>query len=483
MNNSFMFNGEQREYLYLNPGWKIPPWAPIDWEIVEVPGRDGGYLKKKKVSVLSLEVPVTFYANDVDATIEEVKEDLADWLLHDEEKELIFAQNPERVFYVVVDGSLDLDELVVRGKGTITFIAPDASRHARQEKVDVSDDTTGLHILTVDNRGGKETYPIIEMKSDGDYTHINITNGNQVNWIGREVDLEQYQPKKRLELIWHDTLATTTGWATETGIKGFDGVATGTITSNGYSFQPSSFGTVSSAWHGPVLKKSIGKPLTNFQLEARMEFTNPQFGLYGRAEIYLLNDLNEVVGKIALKNTSGNDKKNVPEARAGDGTTHRYLIDGDDYVGYSNFYGIVKLIRVGKTWAASFTVIDKATGLQESERLYETYYDKDDQFIRQPTQVAIHFGQYGSKPTALLAVHDVWIYQINELTDAEIPYVVKKDDVITFDHVKKRILVNGEDRIDLKAFGAEFFPLEKGMNIIQSYPSLPMTCRYKERFK
>jgi hypothetical protein len=59
---------------------------------------------------------------------------------------------------------------------------------------------------------------------------------------------------------------------------------------------------------------------------------------------------------------------------------------------------------------------------------------------------------------------------------------VKKDDVVTFDHVAKKIYINGLLKNDLKAFGGEWFPLQPGANRIYGIPNVPITCTYRERF-
>jgi hypothetical protein len=75
------------------------------------------------------------------------------------------------------------------------------------------------------------------------------------------------------------------------------------------------------------------------------------------------------------------------------------------------------------------------------------------------------------------------VYKINQLTKNQIPYIVKQGDVVTFDHKSKDILVNGESRLDLKAFGGEYFPLNRGDNVIVTSPALPTKVTWREKFR
>src|SRR5690606_13297027 len=110
-----------------------------------------------QTQVREITVPVFIKANDI-SDLQKVKEDLAEWLIHDEPKELVFKDEPDRIYYAVVDGELDLDELVRWGQGIITFICPDPYKYGPEKTVETTSDT-----FIVENEGTAETEPIIEL--------------------------------------------------------------------------------------------------------------------------------------------------------------------------------------------------------------------------------------------------------------------------------------------------------------------------------
>ncbi|MEQ3562544.1 distal tail protein Dit [Bacillus thuringiensis] len=52
-----------------------------------------------------------------------VKEDLADWLYTEQPAELVFDDELDRTYLALIDGSVDLDEIVNRGKGLLLCLS------------------------------------------------------------------------------------------------------------------------------------------------------------------------------------------------------------------------------------------------------------------------------------------------------------------------------------------------------------------------
>jgi len=124
----FSFNGVTKDYVRVLRGLERPAWAPIEHEILEIPGRPGGLITGKKIKIRQINIPVRVYTKGFES-LQKVKEDLAAWLITDEPKELIFSDEPDRVYYAQVTGELNLDELVEWGEGVISFICPDPFKY------------------------------------------------------------------------------------------------------------------------------------------------------------------------------------------------------------------------------------------------------------------------------------------------------------------------------------------------------------------
>jgi predicted phage tail component-like protein len=486
-NLNFEFNGERRdEYLIVNQGGELPAWAPVERNLLEALGVPGAYLQDTTTKAREMTIPITIKCRNK-THLQKIKEDMAAWLVHEQAKPLIFDWEPDRIYYALVNNELGLEEKQFHATGSIQFIDLNGYKSSFYEKTDVSsvDATLGRHVLKIKSEGTTSSPAVFEMKMDGDYTQVLITDGTNINAIGEAVNLEDYQAAKREVEVLSDELASLTPWTMTTGDIGIDGMTGGTFKTNGYSFQAASFGTNNGAWHGAHGKRAFpnNEELENFIVETVFEFANPVPGLYGKVELYLFDASGAVIGKLALKNSSGDDTNNIAEVRAGDRYLNRYLISNKNYDGrgYKNFYGILRIVKSNNHWEALVGMIDKETG-QQHTRVFETFDDIDKLLTKKLASIGIYIAQYADRATSLLAVHRVRVAKINTLTTSQIPYIVKKDDIVTFDHVNKVIRVNGLLRNDLKAFGGEWFPLPPGTSQIQAIPNVPITCTYRERF-
>src|SRR5690606_19483612 len=143
----------------------------------------GAHLSQTDTQVRVISVPVFLLADDM-SDLQKIKEDMAEWLIHYEPKPLVFKDEPDRTYYAVVDGSLDLDELVRWGEGVITFICPDPYKYG-PEKVYQTDQET----FVVENNGTAETEPIIELTATEKATFAMISNEiEEYNLIGTPAD-------------------------------------------------------------------------------------------------------------------------------------------------------------------------------------------------------------------------------------------------------------------------------------------------------
>ena len=474
----FTFNNQRKSYLTVLKGRERPAWAPITRNLLKTPNHPGAYLKSTDVDVRPLKVPVLIEGENI-GDLQKLKEDLADWLVTDTAKELVFDDEPDRSYFAVVDGSLDLEEIVSVGTGELSFICLDPYKYGKT-KVQQSD----LGTLTVRNEGNVEALPTFEIEVDADYTNIDISNGNSMNRIGRVVNIEDYAASRE-ERVLSDSLASLTGWAKTEGSVHIDGLATGNMKVDDGRFVAADFGTMNDTWHGPFYKKSIGQTLTNFKIETMVELVNTGEDKFGKVEVYVLDENALSVCMLTIKDVDSTGKRIYATLRMGGGDQgFKDLISthGDQENTFWNFYGMLRIERVGNRWTAYVAKVDRATG-KHTARSFVEYYDIEQQFMRKPTHVGIYLAQYGTRKVASLRADDIKVDKINQLTANQIPYIVKAGDVVTFDHKNQVILINGEPRMDLKAFSGEFFGLSRGVNILSTSPPLPTKTTWRERYK
>lgn len=122
-----IFNGIEKEYIKVTRELFRPPTPPI--EFLTRPRRKGGArTKRKRFTDVVLPVPVVIRS---ETTIEDLKEDMANWLVHDEPKKLIFKDKPNR-YYLAEYDSMELDEKIHYAKGVINFYLAEGYRFGEE---------------------------------------------------------------------------------------------------------------------------------------------------------------------------------------------------------------------------------------------------------------------------------------------------------------------------------------------------------------
>lgn len=155
--NNLLFNGITKDYVTtLRGSSHQEPWAPIERVYQEVPNRPGAYpRKKRKTKPRPLPIPVMIEAKSI-ADLQKLKEDFADWLIHDDPKPLVLPWEPDRTYYAVVDGSFNPNDLVNIGQGVIPFICPDPYKYGTEVTTPANEPIT--------NEGTAETPPYIRVE-------------------------------------------------------------------------------------------------------------------------------------------------------------------------------------------------------------------------------------------------------------------------------------------------------------------------------
>jgi predicted phage tail component-like protein len=474
------FRGIRKDYITVLRGRKRPPWSSIQRNIVTIPGRVGGYLFNTKIDPKLLEVPVLIMADSF-SDLQKLKEDLAMWLVTDTPQELIFDDEPDRIYYAVVDGSLDLDELVRWGQGVIRFICPDPYKYGAEHTYIIPN---GQDIFDIDNPGTADAEPKFKITLNEDVTFLSIVRDDSFMMVGKPLDEVNETPKQELEVILEDNMTTTSGGWTSANTFVENGDVTGAFSSSGSYFYASNFGT-GSLWHGPALKKSLPEALQDFQVEFIVQFnSNGDPKKMGRIELILLDTNNQTVAKLAMKDVYQGYAENHAEMRAGNISTGTRLIDGgplkkDDW---DDFYGMLRLSREGNIWRAYVAVID-SNGKHVKTRS-ETFTDHKNQYMAPITQVMVHIAQRGTIAPADMKIHKVKVFKRNSLGSSEIPIIAKAGDVIEFDHESAMVYKNGEDFRSALDLSSDFFTLKPGTNRLSLLPegvgNIEVT--FRERF-
>ncbi|USK43719.1 distal tail protein Dit [Cytobacillus oceanisediminis] len=474
---SLSFNGIKKDYLICERGKRRSAFAPIKRNLLTFPGMAGAYLESTDTEVRIIQQPITINAKD---RLDERKleEDLSDWLVTGQPAELIFDDEPDRVYYAVVDGSLDIEDIARFGKGTITFVCPDPYKYGEEKPPETFQD-----VSAVSNLGTVETGPIFNLEVLHPVTFAMVQKGlDQYMMIGNptEVTSEGVDPRR---LLFEETGTTLNSWST--ALPEMEGGSQGTIGYDGAGITAPSYGS-GSGYHGPSVFKEV--PLTqHFEIELRGQLQTSDVKQTGRLGFFLFDDqMREIAYMGAIDNSVWLSKKSV-EGRIGPfiGDFKNYLISSRNYqFEWDNFPVYMRLRRIGDTY--EFYAARVLGNGKHMEPFMASWTVWEDKFRGPLKYVGIFIDKHGdSLSPHTNRIDYIKVNELVEITFDQTPYIAYPGDVITFNHVDSEILINGEDRTDLKDFGANYFSLDKGVNqlIVLPAQSFNTSVRFRERYR
>src|SRR5699024_4915776 len=93
----------------------------------------------------------------------------------------------------------------------------------------------------------------------------------------------------------------------------------------------------------------------------------------------------------------------------------------------------------------------------KNERIYT--YDIPDA-AKRLKYIGVYIGYYKETSRPRLArINHIDVYKLNKVLEDQTPYIMYAGDTVKLDHVNEEILINGEDAMPLKHFGADFWRL------------------------
>lgn len=459
MTNGITFNGIKKDYLtVLENG--APFFAPRTNTLIEVPGRPGAIYDGFETGILTIPLRAMIDAEGSGMSLERLAEDLAGWLNVDQPAPLILDSNPNRIYYALIDGTVDPERVVQYAKFDLTFICPDPFKYSTESMADIK---AGQPVRV---RGNAPSSPIFEIQLAAPATYLAVGDGKEINMVGTPTDVDS-PAYIREERVMTDRMETLTGWGATT-TEEENGVITGKIETDGKVFRPSSFGT-GTVWHGPALKRPIGASLQDFKIE----ITAAMVGLKGRvgaAHVLLLDAANNIVGKVNILKNSIHDDGVWVMVRCGTNINGRYVLraQGENNWRWLFFDGKITVERVGQYWTASAIRYTKERGWHAG--MERTVRNRGTYGTAPITQVQVNFWAHSTRPTpTTINVSDLKVYKINEKPDA-IPYIGEAGDVFEFDHKEGEIRKNGIPFNREKAFIGKYFDLSPGEQFVVADP-------------
>jgi predicted phage tail component-like protein len=194
---TFSFNGVEVADLEIAHSFSISPFSEVENGFQVIPGRHGAHLTAQRRRSRFISVPFIM-RHDGFEDLKIKKERLAELLLHREPRSLIFSDEPDRVFYAVVDGESRLTEHLNHAQGTITFLCPDPHKYALELI------TTSSSVI---NNGGTADTPLLltvnfaTNQNGFEVTHWQQQARVRINWNFVNGDILEIDMDKRVARI------------------------------------------------------------------------------------------------------------------------------------------------------------------------------------------------------------------------------------------------------------------------------------------
>ncbi|PEU72996.1 phage tail protein [Bacillus cereus] len=495
---SFTFNNIRKDYIQMLVGRKRPSWAPVKRRLVRVPHRAGALLLNTETEERRIDVPLVIKAKKDMADLQKLKEDLADWLYTEQPAELIFDDELDRTYLALIDGSVDLDEIVNRGRGVITFVCPMPYKLGKINTHKFTQEWSTETTSYFTNKGSVEAPALIEMTVKKTSTFLDVWFGkypSERNYfrIGYPLTVEETPVQERERVMW-DEMNSTVGWTPVTGqVEEMKGTGSFKV-KDGHALYCEKYGEEgTSGFYGAIAKKNIpGGPLQDFEMETWITLQSKSIAEMGRVEVLLLDEASNVVARINMNDLYDNAEITKAYMRIGNNGTPnsiKKLVDtsGGYSTTFNQFRGRLRIARRGKKWSVYVAKFIDGT-YTDGASLVEQFNDVDNSnpmTTRKIAQVMIAVCRWDNHPAIdNMCITDLKIWKVNKVPSNTKPYIFDTGDKIVIDTEKSLVTINGEKAINLKEFFSNFPIVIRGDNRIDIMPpDVNATISYRERYR
>ena len=235
----------------------------------EIPSLNGEYYNGYKYGTRVIEVDFAIIGNDKNDFFNKSRK-IASLVDATAPTKLEFSDEPSKYYYAVVDGSIDIEQMMNYGNGTISFICHDPIAYSKEEKIfSASEDK----IVTIENEGTAFTSPILNVAfgKDAHFLQCTYYTGETI-LIGSRPDIDKPDVSPS-NVILKEPCEVTTDFTSVGNVvdSGREIMGACTVNNGGYGIVCSDYGSSTNGWHGGALKRSIGENLEEFEIAVIME--------------------------------------------------------------------------------------------------------------------------------------------------------------------------------------------------------------------
>src|SRR5690606_7021749 len=246
----------------------------------------------------------------------QLKDELATWLITDEPVPLQFDDEPGRIYYAVVQNTLDdFEKFAELRQGTIQFLCLDPYAYGEELSIAFQSDSA-----VIENPGTAEADPIIELTVKEKTTYATVaTENEQYNMIGfpvNEEGAEEIVDYRTSVLYENGSTIDEWQWANQDMVDAHLVDIDGGITFDGAGIRADGYGTGDKV-HGPAVFKELTNSIQDFEIESTFDIISRDPIENWRMEIYFHDENLNNLGKIGVKDNRIDIRRRVPIGRYG----------------------------------------------------------------------------------------------------------------------------------------------------------------------
>ncbi len=473
---SVNFNGhELNKYIGVLSGFTLLKGAEFLLDLQDIDGGNGSRVFNTHYGPKT--IPMPFMArNDLINKYDELQRILK----VDEPKPLIFGNAPDRIYYAMPVGDMDMDEFLNFGKGTITWLVPDGLAHATTETpFQATLNSDGVLEATVVNDRTAEVPISYEIKHKSDNGYVGIVSEYGVMEFGNIQEADGTELTKTVTLTSNqkgDFANWTNGtvFAENPTKKAVTTMDSDSNFGGRLGLLPSGMTGDGSAYYGAIKEFTATETADSWYIWARAWFETGKVEQTGMWTLAVVSDEGKPIAAMSIHKSSlvSNDAIVTFQLGKPDGTMNnvKEIKFTPSYWLPPNVYGAQS--------------IDKNSNMfdlkKEGDKVTFFYWGGYHSFVLdsevasyQAEKVQFFIGQFGTREAGKRVTH----MYLNDFTfrKLNVPYV--RDDpnrygdgtLLTIDGNERKPYVNGMLRLDDEVIGTKYFLAPPGETKIQFY--------------
>ena len=487
MLKKFTYNHvQQPDWLLVNKVSR--PFLPAnEAQTVEIPGRRGLHIVGRKKKEYEINIQVTIYASD-DIDLWKKQEWLAAWLDQPEAAPLTFNDQPERYYQATFAGDPgDIEAIAAMGTGTITFLIPDPYKYGLHVNRNLG---TLASSKIIENAGTAPVQPLFTVNFQRDSNFFGLVSPDGFIQLGQPAAPDQ-TPIPPEERILADPMNDLAPW-TASGITLDYGQASGKFYVESSSrFMVTDWGDADenkSAWHGPVLKRSLPQAIQDFRVMAEVELYTTKEKT-GRVEVWLLDSTGAIQARMIIWDRFTTAMQVSGSITAGNYSSNTAIIhsDGPTKGIWNNFKGRLVIRREGNEWRASISKINQYGREDPTTTSYS--YKQISDYLKPIAQIQIGIRKYGATPAPSATIREITVDKLNKVdeTKNQVPALFRAGDLLEIDNRTGNTWKNGEYFNKYLDPGSTFFKIDPGsteiLGVAQNSDYVNLTADFDYRYK